>query len=288
MVKKKVGDDVILDAYNRLGNVWKVAEEVGLCGQSVHERLIRIKGKLRKPEYTKKQINQITELYTKGFKAGDGKLDLLCKKLNKSKPNVSRMAKRLGLTNKNRQLSIRGSIEMSKRAIKWHENNEHPRGMLGKHHSEGCRRELSKRHKEWFANATQEQKANRSKKQALTKSKNIVTHHRGSWKAGWKTIGGNKYYFRSSWEVYYAEYLEFLLSNNKIESWEYEPKTFVFPDNEYPYTYKPDFKITFKNGNHVWREVKGWFCEISKAKDYKFRKYFPNEPIRIVGKVCPR
>ena len=29
----KVTNDKLLESYNRLGNIWKVADEVGICGQ---------------------------------------------------------------------------------------------------------------------------------------------------------------------------------------------------------------------------------------------------------------
>src|SRR5690349_5802220 len=39
---RKVSDDVLLESYGRLKNIWKVAAEVGLCGQSINERLIKL------------------------------------------------------------------------------------------------------------------------------------------------------------------------------------------------------------------------------------------------------
>ena len=41
-MRKKVPDETIRDSYLRLNSVWKVADEVGLCGQTVHERLINM------------------------------------------------------------------------------------------------------------------------------------------------------------------------------------------------------------------------------------------------------
>ena len=38
---QKATDQQILDAYNKVHNVWKVGELLGMCGQSVHERLKR-------------------------------------------------------------------------------------------------------------------------------------------------------------------------------------------------------------------------------------------------------
>ena len=41
-MKKKVSDEVLLNSYKRIGNVWKVGQEVGLCGQSVYDRLVKL------------------------------------------------------------------------------------------------------------------------------------------------------------------------------------------------------------------------------------------------------
>jgi len=40
--RKKVEDHVLINEYKKLNNVWKVGKVVGLCGQSVHERLCKL------------------------------------------------------------------------------------------------------------------------------------------------------------------------------------------------------------------------------------------------------
>lgn len=44
---KKASNEQILESYQRLNSVWLVAKEFGMCGQTVHERLVRL-GKIHK------------------------------------------------------------------------------------------------------------------------------------------------------------------------------------------------------------------------------------------------
>ena len=39
---KRVSNEILIDSYSRTGNIWKTAKEVGICGQSVHERLKKL------------------------------------------------------------------------------------------------------------------------------------------------------------------------------------------------------------------------------------------------------
>lgn len=39
---KRISDEQLLESYKRTGSVWKTAKDVGMCGQSVHERLVKI------------------------------------------------------------------------------------------------------------------------------------------------------------------------------------------------------------------------------------------------------
>lgn len=38
----KATDAQIIESYDRLQNVWRVADEFGMCGQSVHERVVKL------------------------------------------------------------------------------------------------------------------------------------------------------------------------------------------------------------------------------------------------------
>jgi hypothetical protein len=49
----------------------------------------------------------------------------------------------------------------------------------------------------------------------------------GNVKRGWFDINGWRLFFRSTWEANYALYLDFLVKQNQIVSWEYEPDVFI-------------------------------------------------------------
>jgi len=112
-------------------------------------------------------------------------------------------------------------------------------------------------------------------------------HHKktvaNSWQ-GWAEIGGKRHYFKSLWEYNYACYLQWLKSLDQIKEWEYEPKTFWFEGIRRGVTnYKPDFRVTENNDSTHWDEVKGYMDQKSKTKIKRFKKYFPEETIRVVG-----
>lgn len=100
-----------------------------------------------------------------------------------------------------------------------------------------------------------------------------------------ETIGGKDYYFRSSWEVVYANYLEFLLNKKQIKKWEYEVDTFWFEKiRRGVRSYKPDFKITNLNGKVEYHEVKGWMDPKSATKIKRMSIYYPDIKLVIIGK----
>lgn len=96
---KKVSDAELIEAYERTGSVWKTGKEVGLCGQSVHERLQKL-GKAKHVNiFTEEEKNTLRDCYTVYRDAG--KLDDLAQKMGRTKHFICRKAKELGLTDKN-------------------------------------------------------------------------------------------------------------------------------------------------------------------------------------------
>ena len=93
----KVPDEIIIEAYHRSRNVWKVGKEVGLCGQSVHERTKRLGIKTNYPPFTDKEKQVLIDEYIKYRDLGQ--LQKLAKKLKRTKQFICRKAKVLGLTN---------------------------------------------------------------------------------------------------------------------------------------------------------------------------------------------
>ena len=145
--KKRVSDEDILKSYYTTHNVWKTAKDVGICGQSVWERLKRLNIKeCTNNALSEEDKNKIKEFYMIGFTTGDGKLEDFCKSIGRTKQFVCRYAKSVGLTSHKRtcceKLKKRMSI-ISKEKIKKY---GHPKGMLGKHHSNKTKEKLSKKH----------------------------------------------------------------------------------------------------------------------------------------------
>lgn len=91
-------------------------------------------------------------------------------------------------------------------------------------------------------------------------------------------------FVRSSWEANYARYLNWLIDQGEIHSWEYEADTFVFHgETRGAIHYTPDFKITERDGRIVYHEVKGWMDSKSKTKLKRMKKHYPDVKIIVIG-----
>jgi len=103
--RKKVSNEILIKSYKKHNSVWLVAKEVGLCGQSVHERLKKL-GKVNKlNKLSLEEKAEIERVYLSGIKRGDGKLQALSKKINRTIPFISRYAGSLGLTTYSRSVA---------------------------------------------------------------------------------------------------------------------------------------------------------------------------------------
>lgn len=101
----------------------------------------------------------------------------------------------------------------------------------------------------------------------------------------WHKIDGKDIFFRSEWEYKYALYLESMRRKGIVKSWEHEPMTFWFTAiKRGTCSYKPDFKVNYVDGTHVWVEVKGWMDKKSATKIKRFKKYYPKEVLCVIGK----
>lgn len=102
--------------------------------------------------------------------------------------------------------------------------------------------------------------------------------------AKWRVIGDRRMYMRSNWEWNFALVLEEWLWRGDIIRWEYEPKTFWYESiRRGVRSYKPDFQVYCKNGEHIWYEVKGYLDSKSKTKIKRFRKYYPEEKLIVLA-----
>lgn len=100
---------------------------------------------------------------------------------------------------------------------------------------------------------------------------------------GTYNINGKDVYFRSKWEANYALYLDFLIKQKHIVSWEYEPFIFYFERiKRGTRSYTPDFKVILPDGNSEWHEVKGYMNDASKTKLKRMSLYYPLERIKLI------
>lgn len=92
-------------------------------------------------------------------------------------------------------------------------------------------------------------------------------------------------YVRSSWEANYARYLNFLVKNGVIKSWDYEPDTFEFIGiKRGTRFYTPDFKVRNKDGQIEYHEVKGWMTPKSRTALDRMSRYYPDVKIVLIAK----
>ncbi len=96
-------------------------------------------------------------------------------------------------------------------------------------------------------------------------------------------INGKSIFFRSSWEANYALYLDFLIKQLQIRSWQFEVDTFWFEKiRRGVRSYKPDFKVMTMAGKIEYHEIKGWMDAKSKTKIKRMAKYYPNIKLIVV------
>lgn len=284
---KKATDKQILEIYEKTKSCWKTAEILGMCGQSVNERLIRLGKSKGINKFTKREQDRLREVYSSGILKGDGKLKELSKELNRTIPFLSRKARELGLTNYHRKVTETYAENMSKRVRKYLKEKGHPRGMAGKHHTKEVKEYLRKKTKELWENMSEDKKSDfveNMMKKKLEKYGTLATNRKNcTWKQGWREIGVYKKYFRSRWEANYARYLQYKQENGEIKLWEHEPETFWFEGIKRGCrSYLPDFRVTNNDGSVEYIEVKGWFDDRSKTKLKRMKKYYPKVKLIVI------
>jgi hypothetical protein len=255
---------------------------MGMCGQSIHERLKKLGASNPCKKVTDEQIQMIKDAYLMPFLRGNSPLASLEIKLGMHKTNICRIARKLGLTSAHRLFNKSLSNALKKRVVEWHQTHAHPRGMLGKNHTKETRDQMSVSRMGRKVSAATTLKIMKTRLVRYgTTSPNIK---RGSWKSAWREIGGRRIFARSRWEANYARYLEWLKVNGQIKEWEHEPQTFWFEGiRRGCCSYLPDFRVTENNGSIGFHEVKGWFDARSKTKIKRMAKYHPTVSLRIIA-----
>lgn len=160
---------------------------------------------------------------------------------------------------------------------------------LGKHPTEESRAKMRASHQALVVagkhpgqrprGAAQRQKHSAHMSARLTSGGNVYSRCKHGKR---EDLGGQ--YFRSSWEANYARFLNLLIRQGQIKSWEFEPETFWFEKiRRGVRSYTPDFKVMEPNGAVYYVEVKGWMDAKSQTKLKRMKRYHPSVDLRLVG-----
>ena len=95
---RKVSDQEVIDAYRNHGSVWKASKHLGICGQSISERLRRL-GFDNSRNWTQEELDLLCEMY----KRQRPNLDELAAILGRNKTNICRKARQFGFTDQARK-----------------------------------------------------------------------------------------------------------------------------------------------------------------------------------------
>lgn len=278
--KSDTSNELLVELYKKHGSVWKVGKIVGLCGQSVHERLYKLNVTRPIRNLTISEKEKIKAIYKSGIMRGDGKLKKLSEEINRTVPFMSRYAKTQGLTTYNRVCTNAYCRSVGKRSKKYFLTNPHPKGFLGGKHTKKAKKKISKKSKESWGKMTKQSKAERIVKALKSKRKNgNWNNHIKSSNAYSRTKSGkrkdlNNMFFRSAAEANYARYLKFAGVKFK-----YEYKTFYFEGiKRGTVSYTPDFYIPTED---KYIEFKGWLDKKSITRLRRFKKYYPAEFLKM-------
>lgn len=300
---KKYSEEDIIFLKNNYGvlSVKKIAANLGRGEKAIINKAYKLG--INKKNLSKKQINKIKKEY-KSYN-----IEELSKELGVTKHHLCKVARKLNIkkTNKKQKYtkkelkeiknetdyqyikSLKRSKARSEESKKQLRINGHPKGFLGKHHTDETKKLNSYLSKKMWENPkskvnSEETKQRQSDFMMKMQADGKLRKGYSRGKQG-KRVDLNNIFFRSSWEANYARYLNFLIKQKQIHKWEFEPNTFRFEEiKRGTRSYLPDFKIWNKeNSIPYYIEVKGWMDDKSKTKLKRMAKYYPNVEVKIVG-----
>lgn len=267
---------------------------------SLRARVTRL-GLSKQVHWTPEEEAELVALYAAAGPAGVLNLSQFATKVGRDKANVCRKAKELGLqTNSGRRTvevrkdrpkynnkeELRAAMSTARKA--WLAANGHPKGFAGRKHTQATLALISAASKAQYLFATDDQKQERvlrAMKTRVARYGSVATKGagRGSWKSGWREIGGKRNYFRSRWEANYARYLQWLKERGIIAEWQHEPETFWFEQIKRGVrSYLPDFRVWELDGSTALHEVKGWMDQRSRTTLSRMKKYHPEQKLIVI------
>ena len=292
--------DVVVEAYRQEGSAKKAGVKLGISHSSVL-RILAENGVLcNSRKWTKQDLEDLARLYPDCSMT----VQEIATVMQRSEDAITLKAGRLGIASDrlHRKHTERSRAKMSAsqkqyyaklpelekkrrsdKQKKWHLENEHPKGMLGKKHSEVTRKAIGEKGTGRKRSRESIEKMVRTSVARYGRAGNDISRMNSSWRAGWREIGGKRNYYRSRWEANYARYLEWLKGLGEIIDWEHEPETFWFSGVKRGcVSYLPDFKVTAKHGAVAFHEVKGWMDDRSKTKIKRMAKYHPGVKLVVI------
>jgi hypothetical protein len=97
------------------------------------------------------------------------------------------------------------------------------------------------------------------------------------------------YKFKSRIEYRWAKYLELLRVSGEVQTWQYEPETFLFKERHRKKgIYTPDFRVVWRDGTVELQETKS---SLRQKDVYRFRQFamdYPSVRIVLVLPSCPK
>lgn len=257
--------------------------------------------------YTPEEDEKILEFYRSrnGQSVNLNELALL---LGRSRWSVAMRASRIAVTESSRPKSESAKLNMSKaqklinetqpELIKrksesqksWLKKHGHPRGFLGhKRTSEELENMRAGAAKAW-SDPTHRVNSKEFRQQISDRASAMQSSRKPSHCFSRTRYGVREdlgLFFRSSWEANYARYLNWCIKHEgKIEKWDYEPETFWFHKIQRGCrSYKPDFRVLFKDGHIERHEVKGWMYPRAKTALKRMRIYHPEIEIVLIDQT---
>jgi hypothetical protein len=260
----------LTEYYPKKGKDWCV-EKMGLTEAQIRQKASRLQLKAR----------GVSEAWHAAVAAHGDKLR------DRKRPEQAEVMKRLHAAGK-LKVTEEGRKKRSEVTRAWQAIHGHPRGMLGKKHTDLTKQKVSEKSQEMWANMSEERRALKTIRMMKTRAEKgtyVSSKPHGSWRAAWREIGGKRKFYRSRWEANYARYLEFLKDSKHIKDWSHEPKTFWFEGVKRGcVSYLPDFCVTELDGTEAYHEVKGWMDARSKTKLKRMRKYHPDVKLIVIDK----
>lgn len=89
-------EEDIIRSYEKTKSVWKTGKEVGLAGQTIHKKLVKMGIKRTLPKFSESEFEILRKDYLKYRKMG--RLSEFAKRMGRTKPFICRKAAEIGLT----------------------------------------------------------------------------------------------------------------------------------------------------------------------------------------------